>query len=211
VTNLVFEEETHYCAVHPDRETELRCNKCDRYMCAQCAVSTPVGYRCRECVRQVEDKFFTGTNTDYIVIFAISLGLSIVGAMIASIINFIILTFFIGIFWAGFIGEANLRMTQRRRGRNSAPISVAGVVLGGIIGGALYSIFRYQEVYGDILAMLEATARQSGMTVEEVRAMAGIPSDIFMPIGEFIMSNLTSGGVLIFIGVVAVTLYVRMK
>lgn len=204
-------EETHYCAVHPDRETELRCNKCDRYMCAQCAVSTPVGYRCRQCVRQVEDKFFTGTNTDYIVIFAISFGLSIVGALVASIINFIILTFFIGIFWAGFIGEANLRMTQRRRGRNSASISVAGVVLGGIIGGVLYAIFRYQQEYGSIMSMLEMAAREEGVTVEQMRVMMGLPPELFMTINEFIMSNLTSGGVLIFIGVVAVTLYVRMR
>lgn len=203
------QEEIHYCAVHPDRETELRCNKCDRYMCAQCAVSTPVGYRCRQCVRQVEDKFFTGTNTDYIVIFAISLGLTIVGALVASIINFIILTFFIGIFWAGFIGEANLRMTQRRRGRNSAPISAAGVVLGGVIGAVLYGIFTYQNQYGEILSMIEQAARQQGRTFDEMVAM--LPPGAFMTVSEFIMSNLTSAGVLIFIGVVAVTVYVRMK
>ena len=42
-------DEVTYCAVHPDRETGLRCNKCGRLMCAECAVPTPVGYRCREC------------------------------------------------------------------------------------------------------------------------------------------------------------------
>ena len=40
-------EETTYCAVHPDRETSLQCNRCGRYMCVECAVHTPVGYRCR--------------------------------------------------------------------------------------------------------------------------------------------------------------------
>jgi len=83
----VMTEEITYCEVHPDRETGLRCNKCGRLMCAECAVTTPVGYRCRECVRQHEDKFFTGTTTDYLIVFAVSaifaalgfLGVSLVG------------------------------------------------------------------------------------------------------------------------------------
>ncbi len=39
------------CANHPERETGLRCNRCGKPICSQCAVQTPVGYRCRECVR----------------------------------------------------------------------------------------------------------------------------------------------------------------
>jgi hypothetical protein len=40
-----------HCYVHPNRETSLRCNNCDRPICAACAIRTPTGYRCRECVR----------------------------------------------------------------------------------------------------------------------------------------------------------------
>ena len=29
----------------------LRCNRCDKPICYDCAVRTPVGYRCKECVR----------------------------------------------------------------------------------------------------------------------------------------------------------------
>ncbi|HYN88142.1 MAG TPA: tetratricopeptide repeat protein, partial [Ardenticatenaceae bacterium] len=43
-------EEMLHCSVHPDRETMLRCNRCGRPMCPECAVRTPVGLRCRECV-----------------------------------------------------------------------------------------------------------------------------------------------------------------
>ena len=32
-------------------ETSLRCNKCGKPICAKCAVRTPTGYRCKECVR----------------------------------------------------------------------------------------------------------------------------------------------------------------
>jgi hypothetical protein len=35
----------------PDRETYLRCNRCERHICTSCAVLTPTGYRCKNCVR----------------------------------------------------------------------------------------------------------------------------------------------------------------
>lgn len=37
------------CATHPQVETYLRCSKCGKAICPQCMVSTPVGYRCRDC------------------------------------------------------------------------------------------------------------------------------------------------------------------
>ena len=43
--------EKMYCYNHPQRETVLRCNRCERPMCTSCAVLTPTGYRCKECVR----------------------------------------------------------------------------------------------------------------------------------------------------------------
>ena len=70
--NLAIEELT-YCEVHPDRETGLRCNKCDRLMCAECAVPTPVGLSLPcECVRAHDDKFFSGTQLDYAIVFGVS-------------------------------------------------------------------------------------------------------------------------------------------
>lgn len=37
------------CAFHPGVEATLRCAECDRYICPKDMVSTPVGYKCREC------------------------------------------------------------------------------------------------------------------------------------------------------------------
>jgi hypothetical protein len=50
------------CAFHPDRVTSLRCNRCDKLICISCAVQTPVGYRCRECVRGQQAAFETANN-----------------------------------------------------------------------------------------------------------------------------------------------------
>lgn len=39
------------CVNHPRRETMVHCGKCDRPICVQCMIQTPVGMRCRECAQ----------------------------------------------------------------------------------------------------------------------------------------------------------------
>lgn len=40
------------CARHPDRETGLRCVRCDRPACSSCLREASVGYHCVDCVAQ---------------------------------------------------------------------------------------------------------------------------------------------------------------
>jgi len=130
----VAAEDVHYCEVHPERETSLRCNRCGRYMCVPCAVQTPVGYRCRQCVRQHESKFYAGTNNDYIIVFAVCAVLGGIGGVVAQLVPFFIFAFIIGIPVGGVVSEVALRATGRRRGRYSGEIAAAGVVLGALAG-----------------------------------------------------------------------------
>jgi len=79
--------EPMYCVNHPGVETYLRCNKCGQPICPKCAVQTPVGYRCRDCVRAQQQVFYAGFRpVHYLVAAGVALPLALVaGWLIPSL------------------------------------------------------------------------------------------------------------------------------
>lgn len=133
VENAVGVDDKTYCAVHPTIETGLRCNRCGRYMCTRCAVLTPVGYRCRECVRGQQDAFYKATERDYLVAAGVALALSIpIGFVMARL--FLLLVLILSIPVGALIGEVMFRAAGRRKGRYFPHVAVGCIVAGAIIG-----------------------------------------------------------------------------
>ena len=130
---LQVTEDVLYCEVHPTRQTTLRCNKCGRPMCTACAVRTPVGYRCRECVREQQDTYFTAVPTDYLLAGIIALVLGAIGAVFASAIGFFYFAFLIGPAAGALIADLTHRAVGRRRGRYTWLVVGGGIVLGALL------------------------------------------------------------------------------
>ena len=151
-----------YCAVHPTIETSLRCNKCGRYMCSKCAVRTPVGYRCRECVHQQQDVYFTANQRDYLIAAAVSFVLSIpISYIIPKIFLFGVILFSIPA--GGLIGEAVHRAIGRRRGRFTWAVAAGGIVAGAIVAS-----------FPVIQSIMVVSERAGGLPSSAAGALAGV-------------------------------------
>ncbi len=135
------------CYVHPGRETTLRCKRCERYICTSCAVGTPTGYMCKECVNERKKTFDTAVWYDYLVGFGVTFILSMIASILVGIasmfIGFYIL--FIGAGVAGgagvFIANIAVRVTQKRRSRPLFLSCAAGVAVGALPAGIAMVFF----------------------------------------------------------------------
>jgi membrane associated rhomboid family serine protease len=45
------EDDVWHCYRHPDRESGVRCRRCERPICPACMITAPVGFQCPSCVR----------------------------------------------------------------------------------------------------------------------------------------------------------------
>jgi len=117
-----------YCENHPDRETNLRCNNCNKLICSQCAIQTPTGYRCEECVRGQQKVFNSAQTQDYVLAFVISAVLSYIGALIAARIGFF--TILLAPAAGSLIAEAVRSVVNKRRSRQLFQVALAGIGLG---------------------------------------------------------------------------------
>lgn len=145
--------ETLYCYNHPTRETSLRCNNCNRPICASCAVRTPTGYRCKECVRKQEKIFDTSEWYDYLVGFIVASVLSGIAAFLVTLVGGI---GFIGWFLiaagaptAGVaIAEGVRAVTGKRRSKSLFITVAVGVVVGAL------PVILFQLFIGNVFVII---------------------------------------------------------
>jgi hypothetical protein len=122
---------TLYCANHPSIETTLRCNRCEKPICPKCAILTPTGYRCKECVRGQQKMFETAQWYDYPLAFIVVFGLSFLGSLLITRLPWLFAIFIIP--GASLVISEVVRFViQRRRGRRLFQVAALAAAAGAL-------------------------------------------------------------------------------
>jgi len=131
------DEESLTCANHPSVQTVLRCNRCGKPICTRCAVRTPVGYRCRQCVGQQQAVYFTGGAADYVVGGIMALLLGGVASFLMTLLGGWFFSLILGPAIGIGIAELVRLAVRRRRSRYLWLVVAGGIILGSLPSLAL--------------------------------------------------------------------------
>ncbi|MCS7261741.1 MAG: hypothetical protein NZ765_13365 [Anaerolineae bacterium] len=129
------EATTLTCYRHADMLTSLRCNRCGNPICPKCAVRTPVGFRCPDCVRTQQNRFYTGGKLDYLIAVTVALPLSFIAGFIFTFIvariGFFswLIAFLVAPLTGSLIAEAVWRAVGRRRSRYLGTVVMACLIV----------------------------------------------------------------------------------
>jgi len=147
-----------YCANHPTVETTLRCNRCEKPICTHCAVLTPTGYRCKECIRGQQKQFDTATWIDYPLTIVIAGVLAYIGSRIVPIVGFF--TIFLAPIAGVIIAEAIRLIIRKRRSKRlfitatiaagiGSALPLLGILISMLAGGGFGALWGliWQGVY----------------------------------------------------------------
>jgi len=151
-----------YCANHPNVETSLRCNNCGKPICPKCAVRTPTGYRCRECVRNQQKVFDTAEPIDYPLAIAVAAVLSFIGSLVVSYIGFF--TIFVAPIAGVIIAEAVRFVIRRRRSKNLFLVATIAAVVGSLpllltsLASSLFGGFVFTLIWQGLYTFTISTA-----------------------------------------------------
>ena len=99
---------TLYCTFHPERETLLRCNRCNRPMCTECLILVPTGYRCKACVADLQRAFEKAGWGKALLLGLVAALLAALGGWILPALGLWLI--FLTPLWAYLVSEVLLRL-----------------------------------------------------------------------------------------------------
>ena len=121
--------QTNYCLRHSKTETNLRCGRCEEYICPECMVQTPVGFRCPDCGKarrvptyDVTPLFLTrGIAAGLAISVALGVALGLLVRLLIEVPEVPLLRFLplVGVVGIGYlIGEGISLAVNRKMGRS---------------------------------------------------------------------------------------------
>jgi hypothetical protein len=134
---------TVVCAFHPKKETQLRCNRCDRPICIKCATHTPTGYRCSECIRSQQKIFVTTKWFDQMIAGVITAVITYLGSFF-TFLGFISILIALG---TGFAAVWVVKKAIQNRRSPLLKYVMSGTAL--IIGLILVLLSVFQQIQYD--------------------------------------------------------------
>lgn len=126
------DDQVLFCANHPSVETMLRCNRCSKPICARCAMRTPVGYRCRQCMGQQQAVYYTGGPADYVLGGVLALVLGGLACYLLWLLGAWFFALILGPTIGIGIAEAVRFAVRRRRSHYLWLAVAAGILLGAV-------------------------------------------------------------------------------
>jgi hypothetical protein len=142
-----------YCYRHPDRETWVRCGRCDRPVCSACSMQGPVGIRCRTCGTPARDPLTRLRPREAVAGVGIALGGGIIGGLLAPFIGplgAVCFGFLVGL----GIGSAVARATAFKRGWRIGLIVCGGILIGIPLGlGLQFTLLTGNVLAGFLIAL----------------------------------------------------------
>jgi hypothetical protein len=188
VTADLTEPQPLYCYRHPERETFVRCGRCDQPICMGCAMQGPVGLRCKTCGKPARDALASLRPSQVAIGLLVAAGLSaVVGYFGAQFGWFMIV---VGFFAGSVIAEALDRTIGIKRGPRILAIAVTGILVGGLIGSSFSMIGMWREMEG-------------------YAAAAGAQDFPVLPLDAFLLQNVPN--VLITLAATVVGAYARLR
>ena len=142
------------CAYHPQTETLLRCNKCDKPICGRCVVHTPVGARCRDCAQVRALPTYAINPVDLLKSMGAALGAGLALGLTLGFLDGVVPLALRWIFHLGglaaaghLIGETVSVVTNRKRAPFLQWVAVGGVLVCYVAFGIIASDLVLAQFY----------------------------------------------------------------
>lgn len=126
------------CARHPKVMTYVRCGHCDKPICVDCMVDSPVGKKCRDCARS-RTHLLESSPLQVLGAFVLA---TLAAVPAAWAMHLIPIFYIVPVIYGAVVGEAAL--VGGKRSRSPAIQAAAGLaaVLGGVVGYGIWIMPR---------------------------------------------------------------------